>query len=138
MSSTIINTMSSKDITSSSTINSIDSNKSNKIIDKNEENDKYIETPWSIIESYFKGHHLQRLVRHQIESYNNFVGSYNVSLSGTYYNTGYSSSISGIVLNAATANGPGGYIRFFVTQVGSTTPGAGLKITIFGQTSEIN
>jgi len=71
-------------------------------------------------------------------SYNNFVGSYNVSLSGTYYNTGYSSSISGIVLNAATANGPGGYIRFFVTQVGSTTPGAGLKITIFGQTSEIN
>ena len=34
----------------------------------------YIETPWNIIESYFKGHHLERLVRHQIESYNNFVG----------------------------------------------------------------
>ena len=37
-------------------------------------NDQYIETPWNIIESYFKGHHLERLVRHQIESYNNFVG----------------------------------------------------------------
>jgi DNA-directed RNA polymerase II subunit RPB2 len=33
----------------------------------------YIETPWNIIESYFRGHHLERLVRHQLESYNNFV-----------------------------------------------------------------
>ena len=39
------------------------------------ENDQYIETPWSIIESYFKGQHLERLVRHQLESYNNFVGN---------------------------------------------------------------
>ena len=38
------------------------------------ENDQYIETPWDIIESYFKGQHLERLVRHQLESYNNFVG----------------------------------------------------------------
>ena len=38
------------------------------------EQDPYIETPWSIIDSYFKGQHLQRLVRHQLESYNNFVG----------------------------------------------------------------
>ena len=37
------------------------------------ENDKYIETPWTIIESYFKGQHLDRLIRHQLESYNNFV-----------------------------------------------------------------
>jgi DNA-directed RNA polymerase II subunit RPB2 len=37
------------------------------------ENDPYIETPWSIIESYFSGKHLERLVRHQLESYNNFV-----------------------------------------------------------------
>lgn len=37
------------------------------------EKDPYIETPWTIIESYFKGHHLERLVRHQLESYNNFV-----------------------------------------------------------------
>jgi DNA-directed RNA polymerase II subunit RPB2 len=38
------------------------------------ENDQYIETPWNIIESYFQGQHLDRLVRHQLESYNNFVG----------------------------------------------------------------
>ena len=37
-------------------------------------NDSYIETPWNIIESYFKDKHLEKLVRHQLESYNNFVG----------------------------------------------------------------
>ena len=37
-------------------------------------NEQYIEDPWTIIESYFKAHHLERLVRHQLESYNNFVG----------------------------------------------------------------
>ena len=36
--------------------------------------DQYIETPWDIIGSYFKGQHLDRFVRHQLESYNNFVG----------------------------------------------------------------
>ena len=36
--------------------------------------DQYIETPWHIIESYFKDEHLEKLVRHQLESYNNFVG----------------------------------------------------------------
>ena len=36
--------------------------------------DQYIETPWNIIESYFRGQHLERFVRHQLESYNNFVG----------------------------------------------------------------
>lgn len=36
--------------------------------------DPYIETPFNIIESYFKGQHLNRLVRHQLESYNNFIG----------------------------------------------------------------
>ena len=40
----------------------------------NSETDPYIETPWTIIESYFKGHHLERFVRHQLESYNNFIG----------------------------------------------------------------
>jgi DNA-directed RNA polymerase II subunit RPB2 len=39
-----------------------------------EEENQYIEAPWNIIESYFKGQHLERLVRHQLESYNNFVG----------------------------------------------------------------
>jgi DNA-directed RNA polymerase II subunit RPB2 len=38
------------------------------------ENEPYIETPWHIIGSYFKGQHLERFVRHQLESYNNFVG----------------------------------------------------------------
>ena len=38
------------------------------------QNDEYIETPWNIIESYFKDKHLEKLVRHQLESYNNFVG----------------------------------------------------------------
>jgi DNA-directed RNA polymerase II subunit RPB2 len=44
----------------------------NEIFDN--EKDPYIETPWTIIESYFKGHHLERFVRHQLESYNNFIG----------------------------------------------------------------
>ncbi len=34
---------------------------------------EYVEEPYQIIESYFEGKHLDRLVRHQIESYNNFV-----------------------------------------------------------------
>jgi DNA-directed RNA polymerase beta subunit len=38
------------------------------------ENDPYIETPWNIIESYFNGQQLERFVRHQLESFNNFVG----------------------------------------------------------------
>ncbi|MFY7729892.1 MAG: LAGLIDADG family homing endonuclease [Flavobacterium sp.] len=37
------------------------------------EHEPYIETPWTIIESYFKGQQLERFVRHQLESYNNFV-----------------------------------------------------------------
>ena len=38
------------------------------------EKEPYIETPWDIIGSYFRGQHLDMLVRHQLESYNNFVG----------------------------------------------------------------
>ena len=33
----------------------------------------FVEEPYNIIESYFDGQHLERLVRHQIESYNHFV-----------------------------------------------------------------
>jgi len=57
-----------------------DSNNNNESIEnksienKSIENEQYIEEPWHIIESYFKGCHLDRLVRHQIESYNDFVG----------------------------------------------------------------
>tara|TARA_A100001015_G_scaffold199352_1_gene222523 strand:- start:2575 stop:6309 length:3735 start_codon:yes stop_codon:yes gene_type:complete len=35
--------------------------------------DSYIEEPFSIIESYFRGEPLERLVRHQLESYNHFI-----------------------------------------------------------------
>jgi DNA-directed RNA polymerase II subunit RPB2 len=40
----------------------------------NDINENYGEAPWTVIESYFKGQHLERLVRHQLESYNDFVG----------------------------------------------------------------
>ena len=33
-----------------------------------------IEAPWTVIDSYFQDKHLERLVRHQLESYNHFVG----------------------------------------------------------------
>jgi DNA-directed RNA polymerase II subunit RPB2 len=52
-------------------MNSTAENTNTKVFD---DKDQYIETPWHIIESYFKGQHLERLVRHQLESYNNFVG----------------------------------------------------------------
>jgi len=32
----------------------------------------WVETPFQILESYFENHHLERLVRHQIESFNHF------------------------------------------------------------------
>lgn len=33
----------------------------------------YIEQPWKVINSYFEGQYLNRMVRHQLESYNNFI-----------------------------------------------------------------
>ena len=57
--------------------NSITNNKMNTKMNNIKfdiENNPYIEDPWTIIESYFKDKHLDRLVRHQLESYNNFVG----------------------------------------------------------------
>jgi len=54
------------------TMNPSENNENKEVFDIND--DQYIETPWSIIEAYFKGQHLERLVRHQLESYNNFVG----------------------------------------------------------------
>jgi DNA-directed RNA polymerase II subunit RPB2 len=68
MSTKIIN----KTETMSSSTNNTDKNNSKEMFDI--ENEQFIETPWNIIESYFRGHHLERFVRHQIESYNNFVG----------------------------------------------------------------
>uniref|UniRef100_A0A6C0IMX5 DNA-directed RNA polymerase n=1 Tax=viral metagenome TaxID=1070528 RepID=A0A6C0IMX5_9ZZZZ len=49
--------------------NKMASAKVNDIINPNE----YIEEPWDIIGSYFKGKHLKQLVKHQIESFNLFV-----------------------------------------------------------------
>ena len=40
---------------------------------QHESNQNIKEGIWEIIESYFEGRHLERLVSHQIESYNNFV-----------------------------------------------------------------
>jgi DNA-directed RNA polymerase II subunit RPB2 len=57
------------------TENRITENKMTENIELKKDNtDPYIETPWSIIDSYFRDQHLERLVRHQLESYNNFVG----------------------------------------------------------------
>jgi DNA-directed RNA polymerase II subunit RPB2 len=50
----------------------MNSNDLNDTFDIN--NESYIETPWNIIESYFKGKKFERFVRHQLESYNNFIG----------------------------------------------------------------
>ena len=55
-----------------SKMNSNNNDETKEVFDIND--DQYIESPWSIIEAYFKGQHLERLVRHQLESYNNFVG----------------------------------------------------------------
>jgi DNA-directed RNA polymerase II subunit RPB2 len=35
----------------------------------------YVEEPYALIESYFEGQHLDRLVRHQIESYDHFINN---------------------------------------------------------------
>ena len=47
--------------------------------------ENYIEQPWNIIESYFDGQHLKRMVRHQIESYNDFV-SYQIKKTINMFN----------------------------------------------------
>ena len=53
--------------------------------DSSNSTDPYIETPWKIINAYFKGQHLERLVRHQLESYNNFV-SYQIQKTIAMFN----------------------------------------------------
>ena len=35
--------------------------------------DDYNEVPWALIKSYFAGHHLKQLVKHQLESFNHFT-----------------------------------------------------------------
>ena len=45
-----------------------------KYDDYDDAHSEYSEAPWKIISSYFEDQHLKRLVRHQIESYNDFIG----------------------------------------------------------------
>ena len=45
-----------------------------KYHDYDDTHSEYSEAPWKIISSYFENQHLKRLVRHQIESYNDFIG----------------------------------------------------------------
>jgi len=51
------------------------SNDESLIMDESEQLKQYIEEPWTILGSYFEGRHLEQLVRHQIESYNDFVNN---------------------------------------------------------------
>jgi len=44
-----------------------------KYDDYDDTHSEYSEAPWKIISSYFEDQHLKRLVRHQIESYNDFI-----------------------------------------------------------------
>ena len=46
----------------------------------------YTEEPYHIVESYFEGQHLERLVRHQIESYNHFI-NYQIQRTIQMFNT---------------------------------------------------
>ena len=39
-----------------------------------ETSEQWNEQPWSLISSYFRGKYLEKLVRHQLESYNDFIG----------------------------------------------------------------
>jgi len=50
-----------------------DLNKQLSDLDLNFQHDK--ELPWDIIKTYFDGKHLEQLIRHQLESYNNFITS---------------------------------------------------------------
>ena len=45
----------------------------NNTTTNNDNLQEYCEEPWTLIETYFKGKHLQQLVKHQVESYNDFV-----------------------------------------------------------------
>jgi DNA-directed RNA polymerase II subunit RPB2 len=52
---------------------------------KNVELKNYTEEPWVVLGSYFEGKHLRQLVRHQIESFNDFV-SYQIQRTISMFN----------------------------------------------------
>lgn len=45
-----------------------------KTVKLSKELGEYVEAPWDVISSYFRGSHLRQMVRHQIESFNKFIG----------------------------------------------------------------
>ena len=49
--------------------------KNKKFIKENNSDieENIVDEPWSIIKSYFSDQHLQQLIRHQVESFNNFI-----------------------------------------------------------------
>ncbi len=49
------------------------SDKENSSEDTSQDSCQDFESPWTIINAYFSKQHLQQLVRHQIESYNDFI-----------------------------------------------------------------
>jgi len=48
-------------------------NNKTKATNETEDLDEYIETPWHLIEAYFKPNYSEKLVQHQIASYNHFI-----------------------------------------------------------------
>jgi DNA-directed RNA polymerase II subunit RPB2 len=65
--------MSSSKTMEQTTMNDDDNDNMNKKEQQDSRCHLNLETPWTIIGSYFKDQPLNRLVRHQLESYNNFV-----------------------------------------------------------------
>ena len=65
--------ISSSSSTSTEMTNNAKTERSMSVNDDDNNLQDYCEEPWSLINSYFKGKHLQQLVKHQIESYNDFV-----------------------------------------------------------------
>jgi len=53
--------------------NDVDTSKNEKSNKNENETAKDLEDSWSIINAYFSNKHLQQLIRHQIESYNDFI-----------------------------------------------------------------
>ena len=70
------------DVTIQQSIMNSDLKQTTSLTDENKE----FEGPWPVIESYFRGKHLQQLVKHQVESYNDFV-NYQVQKTISMFNS---------------------------------------------------
>ena len=47
--------------------------KSEESSDTTQDKKRWGEQPWTLINSYFRGKYLEKVVRHQLESYNDFI-----------------------------------------------------------------